>query len=73
MELFKDQKPALEQTYPDVYTGRADLYVYFYRKGLELLRGHGTLAYITSNKFMRAAYGQKLRQFCASKPPCTPS
>ena len=38
----------------------ADLYVYFYRRGTELLRTSGILTYISSNKFLRAAYGKKL-------------
>lgn len=54
-------KTALKQAFPDVESGRADLYVYFYQKGLNLLRRGGRLAYITPNKFMRAGYGEKLR------------
>ena len=60
-ERIKDQKPQLKKVYPNIYTGRADLYVYFYARGLDLLNPHGTLAFITSNKFMRAGYGKKLR------------
>ncbi len=63
MELIKDQKAELEVAYPDVYAGRADLYVYFYARGLDLLHEGGMLAYISSNKFMRAGYGEKLRSF----------
>lgn len=59
--LGKDQKAALQNAFPDVATGTADLYVYFYQKGLNLLRDGGRLAYITPNKFMRAGYGAKLR------------
>lgn len=62
MELIKEQKAALKAAYPQVYDGRADLYVYFYARGLDLLRNGGMLAYISSNKFMRARYGGGLRQ-----------
>lgn len=62
-ELIQDQKPMLKQNYPDVYTGTADLYVYFYACGFGLLKERGVLAYITSNKFMRASYGKKLRGY----------
>ena len=62
-ELIRSIKPALKKLFPDVYTGTADLYVYFYRRGAELLRASGILTYISSNKFLRAAYSEKLRIF----------
>ncbi|MFP4533626.1 MAG: Eco57I restriction-modification methylase domain-containing protein, partial [Desulfobacterales bacterium] len=45
------------------FTKTGDIYCLFYEKGYRLLRDRGVLAYITSNKWMRAAYGQKLRKF----------
>ena len=60
-ELIKEFKPALQQAYPQVYHGVADLYVYFYARGLQLLRPGGELVFIAPNKFMRANYGQNLR------------
>jgi hypothetical protein len=60
-EKIKDQKDELKPHYPDTYTGTADLYVYFYDRALQLLRPGGVLSYITSNKWYRAAYGEKLR------------
>ncbi len=42
-----------------------DIYCLFYEKGYNLLRNGGTLAFITSNKWMRAGYGEKLRGFLA--------
>ncbi|MXZ00418.1 hypothetical protein F4Y93_07130, partial [Candidatus Poribacteria bacterium] len=59
-------KPILEQQFPEVYDGQADLYVYFYKRGTELLRSDGILSYISSNKFLRIAYGEKLRVFLAN-------
>lgn len=47
----------------DVYDSVADLYVYFYENGHRLLRQGGRFGMITSNKFMRAAYGENLREF----------
>jgi hypothetical protein len=61
-EQIKHLKDQFKQQY-DCFTGTADLYVYFYERGLKLLREHGVLTYISSNKYFRAAYGQKLRQF----------
>lgn len=64
-EFIQPYKPYLELKY-DVYQGAADLYVYFYEKGAEVLRGGGYLAYITANKWLKAAYGQPLREYLAS-------
>ena len=66
-ELIRAIKPALKQQFPEVFTGTADLYVYFYKRGTELLRGGGVLTYISSNKFLRAGYGKKLRKFFTDK------
>jgi adenine-specific DNA-methyltransferase len=43
--------------------GRADIYVGFYEKGLELLRPGGKLAFICADRWMRNQYGGRLRQF----------
>jgi hypothetical protein len=40
-----------------------DIYCLFYEKGMELLKSKGYLCYITSNKWMRAGYGEKLREY----------
>jgi adenine-specific DNA-methyltransferase len=45
------------------YAGRGDVYCFFYERGAALLQPGGTLTYITSNKWMRAAYGKNLRDF----------
>lgn len=60
-ELIKDQKPAFKRVYGNLYTGTADLYVYFYLRALQLLKPGGMLAFISSNKWLRAGYGEKLR------------
>jgi len=61
-EQLKDIKPALQAEY-DCYTGVADLFVYFYEQGFRLLKPQGYLTYITSNKYFRAGYGEKLRKY----------
>ncbi|MGI6207761.1 MAG: Eco57I restriction-modification methylase domain-containing protein, partial [Anaerolineae bacterium] len=61
-ELIRDAKPVLKRLYPDVYSGTADLYVYFYLRALQLLKPGGVLCFISSNKWMRAAYGERLRR-----------
>lgn len=64
-ELIKDLKPTLKRVFPEVYTGVGDLYVYFYARGLQILKPDGMLAFISSNKWFRAAYGEKLRRLVA--------
>ena len=44
-----------------------DIYCLFYEAGYNNLKEGGILTYITSNKWMRAGYGEKLRSFLASK------
>ena len=61
-ELIKDWKPALEQRFK-TYAGTADLYVYFFELGYDLLKPGGRLGYIASNKWLRTGYGKTLRQF----------
>jgi len=46
-----------------------DIYCLFYEKGLQLLKSGGILCFITSNKWMRAGYGGKLRQFFLKNNP----
>jgi hypothetical protein len=64
-ELIKALKPALKQVYPEVYTGTSDLYCFFYARALQLLQAGGMLAFISSNKWFRAKYGEKLRGYIA--------
>jgi adenine-specific DNA-methyltransferase len=48
------------------YAATADIYCLFYERGAQLLREGGHLCYITSNKWMRAGYGAKLREFLST-------
>jgi len=55
-DLYKNQKfETLERT--------GDIYCLFYEKGLQILNNNGNLTFITSNKWMRAGYGEKMRSF----------
>ena len=45
------------------YHGVADLYVYFFERGHEVLREGGAFGFISSNKFMRSNYGKPLRSY----------
>lgn len=61
-EKIKDQKAAFKKLY-DCFTGTADLYVYFYERGIQLLNDGGIFSFITSNKWLITGYGEKLRIF----------
>jgi len=74
-DLYKDQNHKLQKSqYADLYEEQnyksfdreGDIYCLFYEQGVELLREEGILAYITSNKWMRAGYGEKLREYFAT-------
>ena len=58
-----DFKALLVRNYPEVGCGTADICVYFYALGAKYLHNGGHLCYITTNKWMRSAYGEKLRAF----------
>ena len=51
----------------ETYSRMGDIYCLFYDLGRELLRAGGHLCFITSNKWMRAGYGEALRKFLAEK------
>jgi len=61
-ETIKSLKPQLKKTFGGFYCGTADLYTYFYKRGLELLKDGGHLCFIAPNKFMRAGYGKNTRK-----------
>ncbi|MBT9162885.1 MAG: Type IIS restriction enzyme Eco57I [Dehalococcoidia bacterium] len=66
-EQIKDQKPLLQKAGYEVYNSTSDLYTYFYEKSWQILKPDGFLTFISSNKWMRAKYGEKLRQFFKDK------
>jgi hypothetical protein len=64
MELIKPIKPYLQEHYI-VADDRADLYAYFFERGVGLLRDGGRLGYISSSTFFRTRSGENLRKFLA--------
>ncbi len=63
---FEDIKELSKKLYKPMkyyfsYEARGDIYTLFYELGLQNLKPNGILCYITSNKWMRAGYGQGLR------------
>jgi len=49
------------------YNKSADLYCLFYERGCQTLKPKGYLSYITSNKWLRVNYGERLRKFLTTK------
>ncbi|GAA9531940.1 class I SAM-dependent DNA methyltransferase [Helicobacter pylori] len=66
-EHIKDIKPLLEKQYKDFYNSTADIYTYFFALSYHLLKEKGFSAFITSNKYARAKYGAKLREWLLKK------
>ncbi len=66
-EQIKDLKPLLEKQYKDFYNSTADIYTYFFALAYHLLKEKGFSAFITSNKYARAKYGAKLREWLLKK------
>lgn len=62
-ELIPSSEKEYLSKHYETYTGYADLYVYFFEKGINILKNGGILGFICSNKYTRVKYGEKLRKF----------
>lgn len=67
IQKLKEEQKELEKQGLETYAKNSDLYCLFYEKGVLLLKEKGILGFITSNKWMRAGYGEKLRNFFNEK------
>jgi type I restriction-modification system DNA methylase subunit len=65
-ELFTHLKDHLGQSYA-TYHGVADIFVYFFERGLSMLKPGGRLGFIVSNKWLRSGYAEPLRRMLAQK------
>ena len=63
-ELLTEYKEHWKQNF-DCFDGTADLFVYFFERGLKLLRPGGRLGFIVSNKWLRGGYAERLRAMFA--------
>ncbi|MCB2153319.1 N-6 DNA methylase [bacterium] len=61
-EWLAPLKPHLEQHY-EIYSGTADLYLYFVEKGLDVLKAGGRLGFITSGTFSRGNFASTFRKW----------
>ncbi len=62
MEFLKAMKPYLEKRF-EVVSDRADLYAYFFERGLKLLKDGGRMGYISSATFFKTGSGKPLRDY----------
>jgi len=73
IQLQKMRGDPLQKAYKDenyeTHESTGDLYCLFYEQGINLLKPEGHLVFITSNKWMRAGYGKKLRSYFAKYNP----
>ena len=66
-KIASEDQLSYEKAFPRVFSGTADLLVFFYGRALQILKPGGWLSFITSNKFMRAGYGEGIREHLASE------
>ena len=57
----------LEKLGYETFEKTGDIYSLFYELGFRILKAKGFLTFITSNKWMRAAYGESLRKYFVEK------
>lgn len=65
-ELLMPLKPYLSKRF-DVYHGSADLFCYFFERGLRLLKPDGRMGYICSATYFKTNSGKPLRQHLLSQ------
>ena len=63
LQKMKAETDILQKGGFETFARTGDIYCLFYEKGMDVLTPSGNLCYITSNKWMRAGYGKKLREY----------
>ncbi|MCT3635012.1 restriction endonuclease [Elizabethkingia anophelis] len=67
LQKMGEASDALQKLGYETFVRTGDIYSLFYELGYKLLKEKGLLTFITSNKWMRAAYGESLRKFFTDK------
>jgi len=67
LQKMGESADALSKMEYATYERTGDIYCLFYELGWQLLRPSGLLCFITSNKWMRAGYGENTRFFLSDK------
>lgn len=63
LQKLKETSTQLEKANFQTFEKTGDLYVLFYERSCQILKNNGLLGFITSNKWLRANYGKKLRSY----------
>jgi type I restriction-modification system DNA methylase subunit len=63
--IYKPLHPKIYETFEP----KGDIYTLFFEMGMKAIKKNGTLALITSNKYLRASYGEKLRSYLIKYNP----
>lgn len=66
-ELIESTSKEIYKEKYDTFKYRADIYILFYEKSLDLLNPSGTLSFICSNRWLYNQYGQLLRKKIAQE------
>lgn len=67
LQKLGEMADAYQQMNFETYERTGDIYCLFYELGNRLLKQNYYLSYITSNKWMRAGYGEKTRKYFVEK------
>lgn len=67
LSKIKEQSNYFANAGYETYSKGADIYCLFYERGGQLLKPNGFLNYITSNSWLRAIYGEPLKQLFVTK------
>lgn len=60
--ISRNNKEFYKHITQDIFNGSSDIYIAFYKNGIDLLNNSGVLAFITSNTWLSNKYGIKLKE-----------
>jgi len=63
---FEDKR-FLKETYPSVFSGKADFYIYFIANGINTLKENGILCFISPATFQKSLYGKDIRKYLQTR------
>lgn len=64
---YKEDEYNFLKTHYRTAKGTVDLYIYFFERGIGLLKENGLLSFITPNRYLSASYGKALREYILSE------
>ena len=62
-----DEKTLFSYAYNEIFDGKADIYYFFFAKGMSLLKSFGKLCFITSRYWLEAEFAVRLRKYFSNK------